>query len=117
MMELNFARTVWADRQLAKLCPGNNIQRMGEILGTDDFDRQLDAIMKMIIIMNEAYERRAHFEDPTHEINVVSEEYLENLTEEELMKLSNEAFAQFGIDGEVTVEAEPSKKEEVPESN
>jgi hypothetical protein len=42
---------------------------------------------------------------------------LENLTNEELLELSNKAFEQFGLDGEVTVEAEPSKKAELPESN
>lgn len=116
-MELKFFRSVWATTQLAKLCPGNNIKHMGELLGSDDFEKQMGTVIKLIQIMNEGYERRAHFEDPAHEINVVSTEYLENLTSEELMELSNKAFEQFGLDGEVTVEAEPSKKEELPESN
>lgn len=108
-MEIKFARTVWADRQLAKLCPGNNIQRMGEVIGSDDFDKQMGTLIGIIRIMNEGYERKAHFEDPAHEIEIVSEEYLENLSEEELMLLVNEAFEQFGIDGQTTVEAEPQK--------
>lgn len=113
-MEIKFARTIWADRQLAKLCPGNNIQRMGEVISSDDFDKQMGTLIGIIRIMNEGYERRAHFEDPTHEINVVSEEYLENLTEDDIMKLVNEAFEQFGIDGQTTVEAEPTKNANLP---
>lgn len=116
MREIKFERTVWADRQLAKLCPGNNIQLLGEIVSGDDFDKQLDVIIKLIMILNEGYERKAHFLDKSHEINVISEEELESMSEAELMELCNLAFAQFGIDGEVTVEAEPEKKEKLPVS-
>ena len=42
MKELKFERTIWADRQLCKLAPGNNIQRLGEVLGSDDFDVQIE---------------------------------------------------------------------------
>lgn len=110
MRELNFERTIWADRQLCKLAPGNNIQRLGEVLGSDDFNVQIGAMISMIRIMNEAYERKAHFLDPSHEMNVVTEEELENLTEEELVELSNKAFADLIEDGKTTVEAEPEKK-------
>lgn len=116
-MDIKFTRTIWADKELAKLCPGNNIARLGEILGSDDFVAQADTIIRVIQIMNEAYERKLHFEDNSHEINVVPTEYLENLSEEELMVLCNMAFAQFSEDGKTTVEAEPEKKEELPVSN
>ena len=79
MRELNFERTVWAERQLAKMCPNNDIKKLGEVVTTDDFDKQIDAIESMIIIMNEASERKAHFLDNTHEMNVITREELENL--------------------------------------
>jgi len=110
MREIKFERTIWADRQLCKLAPGNNIQRLGEVLGSDDFDVQIGTMINMIRIMNEAYERKAHFIDPTHEMSVVTVEELENLTEEELVELSNKAFADLIEDGKTTVEAEPEKK-------
>ena len=117
MRELHFERTVWADRQLARLCPGNNIQRLGDVVDIEDFDAQMGGIISIIRIMNEAYERKAHFLDSSHEIDVITVEELENLTEDELMELCNLAFEKFGIDGQTTVEAEPEKKENLPESN
>ena len=116
MREIKFERTVWADRQLAKLCPGNNIMLLGDLIDKDDFDNQMGIIIKLIMILNEGYERKAHFLDKSHEINVISEEELECMTEEEIIELSKLAFEQFGIDGEVTVEAEPEKKEKLPVS-
>lgn len=116
LKELKFKRTIWANIQLAKLAPGNNIQRLGEVLGSDDFTVQIGAMMSLIRIMNEGYERQAHFNDPTHEMDVITMEELENLTEEELVELSNRAFADLIEDGKTTVEAEQEKKESLPES-
>ena len=117
MDELKFERTIWADRQLCKLAPGNNISRLGEVLASDDFDVQISAMMQMIVIMNEGYERKAHFLDNSHEIDVVTIEELENLTEDELVALSNRAFGDLVEDGKTTVEAESEKKGNLPESN
>ena len=110
MRTLNFERTVWAERQLAKLCPNNDIKKLDEVLTTDDFDQQIGTIEKMIIIMNEASERKAHFLDNSHEINVVTVDELECLTEDELMTLSNQAFASFLEDGKTEVETELKKE-------
>ena len=87
------------------------------MLGSDDFDVQISAMMRMIVIMNEGYERKAHFLDPSHEMDVVTMEELENLTENELVELSNRAFADMMEDGKTTVEAESTKKANLPESN
>lgn len=113
--DLKFERTVWADRQLAKLCPNNDIKRFGELMGTDDFDKQMGSLIQIIRIMNEGYERKAHFNDPAHEIDVITEEELENFTEDELMELVNKAFEAFGLDGEqmVEIEQKAKKKEEM----
>jgi hypothetical protein len=68
--------------------------------------------------LNESYERKAHFEDDSHEVNVITREELENLNEEELTLLVNKAFEAFGIDGETTVETVPEKtKKEVSPSS
>lgn len=115
--ELQFRRTVWADRQLCKLAPGNNIQRLGEVLGSEDFDVQITAMMKIICIMNEGYERYTHFLDKSHVMDVVTVEELENLTEDELAILANKAFGVITEDGKTTVEAESGKKEDLPKSN
>lgn len=109
MREINFERTVWAERQLAKLCPNNNINKLGEVFATEDFDFQIDTIEKMIVIMNEAAERKARFLDNSHEINVITIDELECLTETELMELSNQAFSVFYEDGKTEIETELKK--------
>ena len=92
MREINFERTVWAERKLAKLCPNNDIKRIGELLTSDDFDQQMEAIENMVCIMSEAYERKRHFLDNSYQMNVVTREELECMTELELMELSNKAL-------------------------
>lgn len=111
MREIKFERTVWAERQLAKLCPNNDISQIEILLTTDNFDKQIGLIIKMIVIMNEAYERKAHFLDNTHEMNVVTEEELEYLTERELLELSNKAFADFAEGAKTEIETTPKKDE------
>ena len=106
-----FARTVWAERQLCKLCPGNNIQNFEKLLSSEDTDSQLETLEKVIIIMHQAYDRKEKFLNPEHECTELTEEMLENLTEEELSNLALKAFSDFKIDGEVTVETEPKKEQ------
>lgn len=110
MRELKFERTVWAERELAKLCPNKDISLIESLLNTNDFDAKIGFIMKMIIIMNEAYERKAHFLDKSHEMDVVTEEELEYLNEKELLELSNKAFADFYEDAKTEIETTPKKE-------
>lgn len=116
MRNIKFERTVWAERQLAKMCPNNDIKKLGEVITSDDFDKQIEAIESMIIIMNEAHERKAHFLDNSYEINVITREELENMTESELMELSNIAFADFNADGKTEIETEPKKPNAEPQT-
>lgn len=118
MKDIKFARTMWANIQLAKLCPNNDINRLGDVVSTNDFVAQVDTMMSIIQILNESYERKAHFEDDSHEVDIITREELENLNEAELTLLVNKAFEVFGIDGETTVETVPEKtKKEVSPSS
>ena len=109
--EIKFERTVWAEKNLAKLCPNNNIKLFGEVLSTEDTSKQFEVMQDMIIIMHQAYERKAKFLKQEFERIEVTKEMLDQLNEEELSALAVRAFADFKADGEVTVEAEPIKKE------
>jgi len=116
LKQIGFARTVWAERQLAKLCPGGNIKNFDQLLSNDNTDEQFGAMINCIIIMHKAFDRSEKFLNPEHECTEVTEEMLENLlNEEELAALSIKAFSAFKKDGEVTVETEPIKKEEAEE--
>lgn len=110
IMSMGFARNVWAEKRLCKLCPGNNIQRFMECLQIEDTSKQFDVIQDIISIMHEAYELQMKYSNSDYEPFEVTNEMLEFLLdEEELMELINRALAVFGIEGEVTVEAEPKK--------
>lgn len=107
---LQFERTVWAERKLAKMCPNNNIKLFPELLQTEDTDKQFEVMEEMIIILHMAYERKKRFEHEEIENIEITKEMLDNLTEDELTKLAVKAFDSFKKDGEVTVEAEPKKE-------
>lgn len=110
IMSMGFARNVWAEKRLCKLCPGNNIQRFMECLQIEDTSKQFDVIQDIISIMHEAYELQMKYSNSDYEPFEVTNEMLEFLlNEDELMELINRALAVFGIEGEVTVEAEPKK--------
>lgn len=109
--EIRFERTVWAERQLAKLCPNNNIQKFQEVLATEDTTKQFDALEDMILILHQAYERKMKFLGKKFEPIELTREILECFNEEDLANLATRAFADFKIDGEVTVDIEPTKKE------
>lgn len=114
MIDINsirFERTVWAERQLAKLCPNNNIQKFQEVLATEDTTKQFDALEDMILILHQAYERKMKFLGKKFEPIELTREVLECFNEEDLANLATRAFADFKIDGEVTVDIEPTKKE------
>ena len=109
--EIRFERTVWAERQLAKLCPNNNIQKFQEVLATEDTTKQFDALEDMILILHQAYERKMKFLGKKFEPIELTRDILECFNEEDLANLATRAFADFKIDGEVTVDIEPPKKE------
>jgi hypothetical protein len=48
-------------------------------------------------------------------MNVITREELENLTENELMTLSNKAFASFNEDGKTEIDTEPKKESAEPQ--
>ena len=106
---LGFERTVWAERKLAKLCPGNNIKRFNEVLATEDTDAQFEAMETMILIMHEAYERKQKFLNTNYESKELTKDMLELLSETELADLTVRAFDSFKKDGEQTVEVEVIK--------
>ena len=109
MREIKLARTVWANMELAKLCPGNDINRINEVLSNTDFVAQMQSAMRIICIMSEAYERNEKANNPNYEPNPITEDELIELTEEEIGEALNLALESFHKDGEQTVIAQPKK--------
>lgn len=106
-----FERTVWANMELSKICPGHNIQKMDELLTQEDTVEQFNAMMNIVEIMNKAYIRKYSKLEPDKEYNAITKEEMLNLDEEELGNLTLIAMGKYKEDGEVTVVAEPKKDE------
>ncbi len=109
-LKYGFERTVWANMELAKLCPGKNIQRIDDMLASSDTEEQFDTMINIIQIMNKAYIRKYSKLEPDKEYNAVTREELLDLDEEELANLALLAMGKFYEDGKVTVLAEPKKE-------
>ena len=97
--EYQFERTVWANMQLAKLCPGGNISNFTKLLEDEDTSKQLNSMIDIALILNEAAEKKACFLDSTHEKKLLSRELLLNLDEETLSDICLTALGIFKEDG------------------
>ena len=108
--QIKFARTTWANIQLSKLCPNNDITRLAEITDGNDFAKQMDAMLNIILILKEAYDKKEKFNHPEFEPCPLSREALECMDENEIVVLLNKAMETFGVDGAVSVETTPTKQ-------
>lgn len=109
MREIKLARTVWANMELAKICPGNDLGRIKEVLDTSDSLAQMQGILKIITILSEAYERKEKAQNPNYEPHPITEDELIEWTEDEIGAALNQALETFHKDGEQTVVAQPKK--------
>lgn len=109
MREIKLARTVWANMELAKICPGNDLGRIKEVLDTSDSLAQMQGILKIITILSEAYERKEKAQNPNYEPHPITEDELMEWTEDEIGAALNQALETFHKDGEQTVIARPKK--------
>lgn len=112
--EIQFLRTVKATCELAKLCPDQDIERVGELFnGTMPTTVEIGA--KIIHFLNEGFEMNKHYNDPTYQPQVISVDEIMYLTEKTYVALMKEAMASFGIGTETsieTVEVGSKKKKE-----
>lgn len=110
---LEFERNVWAEKQLCKLCPNNNIEQLEAALQIEDTAKQMELMQDIIIILHDGYEfkqkiihqRRGEEYQPFE----ITKKILDCFNEDEMIALVTRALDTFGKDGEVTVEAKPKK--------
>lgn len=106
--ERKFRLTVGVSQELAKLCPGNDLRRMGELFG-GEYIATMDVIMEIIILLNRGDEEARSYEEPGHAADPITIAELRTLTQRELKQLQEEALSSFRADSQPTVEAEPDK--------
>lgn len=110
--EYHFALTVWAQQQIAKLCPNGDIKRFNELFGgeSDLRTEDLDTVAKICVIMSEAYETKKAFSDLEYSRFPITMEIIETLEMDEFEQLVNEAIVSYMRDNTPTVVTEPQKK-------
>lgn len=107
-----FKRTMLTDIEIAKLLPNNNIEKLAEVMGNEDFALKMDFIVEMLIILNQGYQNYCDVWDKKADRGVVlNKKLLLTFKTEEISELSNIALAEFNEDGEAEVLAEAKKKD------
>ena len=111
--EYGFRYTVGAEEELARLCPGEDLRRIAELL-RDMTPAGVRARAEFLCVLSRWDEKARHFEDPEHVEQPLTMELLALQPKAVFVELQNEAFAAMAADSKATVEAEPEKKDAAP---
>lgn len=106
--EIGFALTVGASIEISKLCPENDISRIGEVLGSD-YVKNLETTVKMMLIMNKAYVGIEKMEG--RNADEITEEEILLLTPKKIGEVTAYMMASFKGDTKGEVEVETKKEE------
>ena len=106
--EVGLAVTVGASIKLARLCPDNDLTKIDSLLKGGLTDT-LENVMKMAVIMSEAYELKQAHILPDYEPNPLTEEELEALDMSELGELMAEVRSAMARDGAQQINTKPAK--------
>ena len=118
--DIHFMLTCGASAEISKLCPNNDLSRMGELFAdSSDLVKMLDVIGTMAVALNKGYEMNQKFIAPGYEPNPITFEEVMTLTVDELAKLQDELINVMVGDlaGEVEVEPPKGKKNETPKQD
>ena len=106
--EIGFRRSVLATCRIAEICPGKDLNKLGDLLG-GDIVTALETAVTFVCALNEAYEQHRKLEEPGYIPNPLTKEELLDDTEDTLMALVMDAVSVFQADGQTTVETEVPK--------
>lgn len=109
--EIRFLRTVKATSDLARLCPDEDFERIGELF-SGSIPKVVETGAKIIHYLNEGYEMNKHFDDPDYIPNIISVEEILYLDEETYTALMKSAFDSLNNGAETTIELAETKKNE-----
>lgn len=105
--EIGFALTVGASIELARICPNNDITKIGDLFG-ENYLANMENIVKFITIMSKGFRDAEALEG--RKVDALTEEQVKALRPDELTTLMNEAMGSFRADGKGEIDAD-SKKE------
>lgn len=112
--EVGFALTVGASAEVAAMCPGGDLNRVGELL-QGDFAETAEFAAKFIVALNKGYVSKKKWEGETAE-EVCFEEIM-SLDSRTFFDLQMEAMKAFGEDSEPEIETDAKKNQEGAESS
>ena len=105
--EIGFALTVGASIELARICPNNDITKIGDLFG-ENYLANMENIVKFITIMSKGFRDAEALEG--RKVDMLTEEQVKALKPDELTMLMSEAMGSFKADGKGEIDAD-SKKE------
>lgn len=111
-----FRYTVGAEEEIRKLCPGEDLSKLRDLL-RGKTPESLAAAAETMCILSRWEEKARRFEDPEHREEPLTRELLALCTPAEFTQLLIEALQAIVRDRSASVEAQPEKKEKAPRSN
>ena len=115
--EYGFLYSVGAEQEIARLCPGEDLRRMREILAGATAET-IGAGVEILCILSRWHEKaRALEEGDRYEPQPLTREELLLLPKVRFKELQGEALRAMLRDNGRTVEAEPAKKDAAPKSS
>ena len=113
--EYGFLFCVGAEQELARLCPDNDLSRMGEALARKDADA-IELSIELICILSRWHEKARAIETGEEERPLTRDELL-LLPLPAFKRLQDEALAAMLRDARQSVEVEREKKGKAPKSS
>lgn len=108
-----FRLTVGASAKIARLCPQNSLKNLPDLLNKG-YPEMVETTAKMAAIMNEAQQRAELFEvgvrQKEQSIVPLTEEMVLSLSDEQFAQLQREVFAAYRGDMKTEVDTEPVQK-------
>ena len=115
--EYGFLYSVGAEQEIARLCPGEDLKRIREILAGSTAET-IEKRVQILCILSRWHEKaRALEEGERYEPKPLTREELLLLPNVRFQELHSEALQAMLRDNGRTVEAEPAKKDEAPRSS
>lgn len=113
--DYHFRLTVGASVKLARLCPEDDITKIGQVM-SGSYPQMVETTAKMAAIMSEADELARRYEagltaDPAA-IHPLTEGMVLSLSDADFLALQREVFEAYRGDAKPEVEEEPVKKKE-----
>lgn len=107
--ERKFELTVGATAKVAAMCPEHDLKNMDQFM-TGDYVQTIDAVIKLAMYMNEAYELKLSYISD-HEADPITYDELSTLSPDEMMQLQNEVVESFtnGVKTEIKTEVPKTK--------